>query len=83
MSFILSKQLFVINYNINEDDILFSGIYIDLETAKNELKNIYNKTVDYKYYDYRITVYNLVDKEYKITDKIYTYKFDEFMETNL
>ena len=75
----MSDQLFVINY---DDGV--SGFYIDLEKAKIELKNIYDKTPDYKYFDYKINVYKLNDKEYTITDTYYIYKFDTFLiNTNL
>lgn len=69
----MSNQLFVIKYN---DGI--HGLYIDIEKAKNELKNIYNRTPDYTCYDYQINVYNLVDNEYIITNITYTYHFDTF-----
>jgi hypothetical protein len=64
----MPNQLFVIKYN---DGI--HTMYIDLEKAKNELKNIYNKTSDYKY-----NVYNLFDTEYIIANITYTYNFDVF-----
>jgi hypothetical protein len=72
----MSNQLFVIKYNY---DSVF-GLYIDLEKAKNELKNIYNMKPDYKDYDYRINVYNLFENQYIITNITYTYKFDIFTE---
>ena len=54
------------------------AFYSDLEKAKNELINIYKRTIDYKYYDYEINVYDLVNNEYKITNVNYTYRFDNF-----
>lgn len=67
----MSNQLFVIK---NNDGIY--ALYIDLEKAKNELKNIYNRTPNYKDYCYQINVYDLVDNEYIITNITYTYIFD-------
>ena len=69
----MSNQLFVIRYN---DGIY--ALYIDLEKAKNELKQIYNRTPDYKNDCYQIVVYILVDNEYIITNITYTYNFDTF-----
>ena len=70
----MSNQLFVIT---NDDGIC--GFYSKLEKAKNELKNIYQETPDYKHFGYRINVYELVNNEYIITNKIYTYKIDTFV----
>ena len=67
----MSNQLFVIK---NNDSIY--ALHIDLEKAKNELKNIYNRTPNYKDYCYQINVYDLVDNEYIITNITYTYIFD-------
>lgn len=98
----MPKQLFIINCGLcDEDDgLMCSKFYNDLEMAKNELKNIYNKTIDYTplnnsnrivtdsnihiytFFTYRITVYQLVEKEYVMTNKYYTYKFDKFIEYN-
>lgn len=59
-----------------------SKFYDDLEMAKNELKNIYSKKTDYVFFGYKITVYHLVGNEYIMTNKIYTYKHDKFIEHN-
>lgn len=80
----MSSKLFIIsydadNYEENQCDI---GFYTDLEIAKNKLKDIYNKTPDYKYYGYKISVYELVGSEYITTHKIYVYSFDNFTEIN-
>lgn len=71
----MSDKIFVIK-NDNEGIISF---YNNLEKAKNELKNIYNKTIDFKHYNYKINVYKLVDNEYIITNLSYIYNFDEFL----
>jgi hypothetical protein len=79
-------KLFIINFDVDEldddwsNDIICSGIYTDLETAKNELKNICNNNYEYKFLGYKIMVYNLVGNKYIFTNKIYTYTFDEFIE---
>jgi len=91
----MNNELFIISYELDELDELYElnennknnsficyGIYIDLEKAKKELKKIYNNTPDYKYYCYKIMVYNSIDNEYKFSNKIYTYKFNEFTEHN-
>ena len=56
----MSNQLYVI-----KNDYAIIKFYSDLEKAKMELKNIYNKTPDFKHYDYFVNVYNLIDDEYK------------------
>lgn len=70
----MSNKIFVI-----KNDTGIVAFYADLEKAKNELKNIYKITIDFKYYDYEINVYDLVDNEYKITNVSYTYCFDNFL----
>jgi hypothetical protein len=70
----MSDNIFVIK---NECDGIIK-FYIDLEKAKNELKQIYEKTCDFKHYCYEINVYKLVDNEYIITNISYTYRFDMF-----
>ena len=67
------SQLFVIG---NENRI--SKIYDNLEKAKQQLKNIYDNTPDYKHYGYKIMVYNFHENEYIISNITYTYKFDTF-----
>jgi hypothetical protein len=69
----MSNTIFVIK---NDDGII--AFYADLEKAKNELKNIYNRTPDYKYDNYHIAVYNLIDNEYINSQIIYTYTFNHF-----
>jgi hypothetical protein len=69
----MSNQLFAIKCN----DVIYR-LYTDLEKAKNELKNIYNRTPDYKYDNYHIAVYNLIDNEYINSQIIYTYTFNHF-----
>ena len=88
----MNNELFIISYELDEfydlnenntnKSITCSGIYTDLEKAKEELKKIYNNTPDYKYYCYKIMVYNLDVNEYKFINKIYTYRFNEFTEHN-
>ena len=79
-------DLFIISYELDQLNELNENvcccIYTDLETAKQELKNIYNKTVDYKYFGYKIMIYTLDDNQYKFTNRILTYRFDEFTEYN-
>lgn len=69
----MSNTIFIIKNNYG-----IIAIYDNLEKAKNELKNIYNRTPDYKQYCYQINVYNLVNDEYIITNITYTYNFDMF-----
>lgn len=82
----MSNKLFIISRDINDNfldiknSILCYGIYINLEIAKYNLKTIYQKTPDYKYYEYKIQVYELTENEYNLTDKIYIYQFDKFIE---
>ena len=80
----MALHLFIIDYEVTNEDFDIHntcvGIYNDLETAKNELKNIYNNTKDYKFFCYKIKVYQLTENEYKFTNQFYTYKFDEFTE---
>jgi hypothetical protein len=72
-------DLFIISYELDElDEVVCCGIYTDLEIAKRELKNIYNRTADYKYFGYKIMIYTLGENQYKFTNKILTYSFDEF-----
>lgn len=72
-------DLFIISYELDElDECVCCSIYTDLEIAKQELKNIYNKTTDYKYFGYKIMIYTLDEKQYKFTNRILTYRFDEF-----
>lgn len=80
----MSKQLFIINCGLcDEDDgIMCSKFYDDLETAKNELKKIHKKTTDYQFFGYKITVFQLIGKEYVMTNRTYVYKLDEFIERN-
>jgi hypothetical protein len=49
---------------------------------KNELKNIHKKTTNCQFFGYKITVYQLIGKEYVISNTNYTYKLDEFIEHN-
>jgi hypothetical protein len=76
----MSNQLFTIKCN----DVIYR-LYTDLEKAKNELKNIYKRTPDYKHCGYHISVYNLnlVDNEYIFSNIIYTYTFDKFSNNNI
>lgn len=69
----MSNKIYVIK---NDDGIV--AFYADLEKAKNELKKIYNITVDFKFYGYEIIVYDLLDDEYKLTNVRFTYHFDNF-----
>jgi hypothetical protein len=74
--------IFTISYDADdyEESMCTIGIYTDLETAKNKLKDIYNNTPDYKSYGYKINIYNLVGTEYIMTDIKYIYTFDQFSE---
>jgi hypothetical protein len=81
----MNNELFIISRNIDNifnenNDIICCGIYTNLEIAKYNLKNIYKKTPDYKHYGYKIQVYELVENEYKLINKIYIYTFDKFIE---
>ena len=69
----MSNTIFIIKNNYG-----IIAIYDNLEKAKNELKNIYNRTIDYKYEDFHIGIYNLIDNEYTQSKIIYTYYFDNF-----
>jgi hypothetical protein len=69
----MSNILFIIN---SYDNV--HGFFTDLEKAKDKLKNIYNEISDFKYNDYKISVYNLIDSEYVISNIYYTYIFDKF-----
>lgn len=76
-----SNKLFMICHDDHKcNTFVCCGIYTDLESAKSNLKNIYKNIPDYKYYNYKIQVYNLIENEYILTNKIYTYKFDKFLE---
>ena len=85
-----SSIIYAISYDINDIDdfpyannsIICCGIYESLDEAKNELKEIYEQTPDYKYYGYKIMVYELLKdkRKYKFINKIYTYSFDSFSE---
>jgi hypothetical protein len=78
----MSNKLFIISRNINDDNsIICYGIYTNLEIAKSNLKTIYKKTPDYKHYGYKIEVYELIESEYHLTNKVYTYQFDKFVES--
>lgn len=66
-------ELFVIK---NDYGIL--SFYSELEIAKTELRNIYNKTPDYKHDDYFINIYHLQDGKYIYSKKSYSYTFDIF-----
>lgn len=48
----MSETLFIIK---NETGII--SLFDNLEKAKNELKNIYKKTIDFKHYGYEINGY--------------------------
>ena len=72
----MSNKIFIIK---NEDHGIIA-LYNDLEKAKEELKEIYKKTIDFKFYKYQINVYELVDNEYTITNVKYTYYFDDFIK---
>jgi Zn-finger domain-containing protein len=75
-------QLFIIDYEVTDEDFdthtTWVGIYNDLETAKNELRKIYSSKSDYKFFCYKIKIYQLINNEYKFTNKFYTYSFDKF-----
>ena len=73
----MSQQLYIIK---NDNGII--GCYTDIYTAKRELKKMYDETVDYRSYGYKINVYNEVDNEYINTNKIYTYNNNIFFTVN-
>ena len=80
-------KLYIINQDIYGDSQVYldykgliSGIYTDLEYAKKALQTVYQKTSDYHFYEYKITVYQLEGTEYKMTHHYYTYTFDKFTE---
>ena len=72
----MSSKLFVIK---NEKDGVIA-FYAELEKAKSALKSIYDEAIDFKYYDYEIGVYELIDGEYVKSNVGYTYeyRFDVF-----
>jgi hypothetical protein len=73
-------SLFIIKYIGHKDIEQVHGIYTDLDKAKEEIIEIYETVVDYKYYEYKIDKYELKDKEYIQTKLYYTYSrfgFDE------
>jgi hypothetical protein len=80
----MSKILFIINCGLcdENDGLMCSKFYNDLETAKNELKKMYEKTTNYKFFSYKITLYQLIGKEYIMTNMNYTYKSGKFVEHN-
>ena len=67
----MSTQLFVVK---NETDGAIA-FYAELEKAKSALKSIYDTTIDFKYWDYEIQVYDLVDGEYVVTSVSYMYEY--------
>lgn len=73
----MSHQLYVL-----KNDVRIIQFYSDLDKAKSELKNIYNKKPDFKHYGYFINIYNLEDGEYKYSKTSYSYKLDEFIIHN-
>lgn len=73
----MSYELFVIQY---DDGV--HGFYNDLERAKRELIDIFDKTPDFKHYGYKIIVYKLIENEYVMTKKTYTYQFQMFYTNN-
>jgi hypothetical protein len=74
----MSNKLFVIK---NLTDVI--GFYTDLEKAKNVLKEICNKNLGFKYYEYKINVYDLIDNEYKLTNRSYIYAFNNYSIINI
>ena len=86
----MSTQLFIITYDcqMELDGHIFKKIYTDLETAKNELRNIYNKNPDdFGYYGYNIMVYSLDNNEFIFTNTAYLYNykkddFDEYLDSD-
>ena len=82
--FIISQEKYGDCQVYQDESGFISGIYIDLETAKNALKNIYKETSenDYIFYEYKITVYQLNGSEFKMTNRYYTYVYDIFLEFN-
>jgi hypothetical protein len=73
----MSNELFIIN-NING----ICGIYNNLNKAKDVIKSIYESTPNYRLYDYKINIYELIDTEYIITNTSYTYILNVFFKHN-
>ena len=81
-------NIYIIQSNINFEEEFYDNVYnlqnpwqlifSDLETAKNELKEIHNKIPDFKYYGFVICVYTLKNNKFEKTNESYTYRFDEF-----
>jgi hypothetical protein len=69
-------------YAITNDEGIVS-LYDNLERAKYELKKIYNATADFRYNNYNITVYCLVEDEYVKGNTTYTYTFDAFSKISI
>lgn len=69
----MSTELYVIK---NDDGIC--SFYSELENAKEELKKIFNKIPDFKYYGYYINVYHMADGKYIYSKTSYSYSFDKF-----
>jgi hypothetical protein len=73
-------SLFIIKYVGHKDIEQVHGIYTDLDKAKEELIEIYETVVDYKYYEYKIEKYELKDKEYIQTGRYYIFCCHGFYE---
>ncbi len=70
-----NEEFFDSAYELKDD---YQLIFSDLESAQNELREIYMKTPDFKYYGFEIRVYTLKNNKYIKTNEKYTYYFDKF-----
>lgn len=73
----MSHKLYVL-----KNDNYIIRFYSDLDKAKSELKNIYNKNPNFEHYGYFINISYLEDGEYKYSKTSYSYKLDEFIIHN-
>lgn len=83
----MTNPLYIIQYELAhleaDDKIMCSnGIFTEMEAAKQELKNIYKKTQDFKYWGYKIMIFHLVENKYIYSNQFITYRFDEFIENS-
>lgn len=73
------EKIFIISYVFNDFEVKYK-FFNNLISAQNELKNISKTSCEYKYYDYKIMVYFLINDEYKFTNQTYSYIYGEFIE---
>jgi hypothetical protein len=74
------EKIYIITRDIEDDDVCEESfwkelaIFSDLREAVNELNEIYNKTPDFKYYNYHIKVYYKINKKYIVSNEIHYHK---------